>query len=78
MTTILLTHTPDMLKNYYGARALAELRKLGDVRLNETDKVLDAAAFIKAARRPFKRTLPALTPVSRIFINRADGATPCF
>jgi len=50
MTTILLTHTPDMLKNYYGARALAELRKLGDVRLNETDKVLDAAAFIKAAR----------------------------
>ncbi|HEX3710227.1 MAG TPA: NAD(P)-dependent oxidoreductase [Pseudolabrys sp.] len=50
MTTILLTHIPDMRKNYYGERALAELRKLGDVRLNETDKVLDAKALIEAAR----------------------------
>jgi D-3-phosphoglycerate dehydrogenase len=50
MTIILLTHIPDMRKNYYGERALAELRKLGDVRLNETDKVLDAKALIEAAR----------------------------
>jgi len=50
MTTIFLTHTPDMLKNYYGERALAELRKLGDVRVNETSKVLDANALAKAAR----------------------------
>jgi D-3-phosphoglycerate dehydrogenase len=50
MTTILLTHIPVMRKNYYGERALAELRKLGDVRLNETDKVLDAKALIEAAR----------------------------
>jgi len=39
-----------MLENYYGARALAELRKLGEVRLNETDKVLDAKALAKAAK----------------------------
>lgn len=50
MSAIFLTHTPDMLKNYYGERALAELRKLGDVRLNETNKVLDADALAKAAR----------------------------
>jgi D-3-phosphoglycerate dehydrogenase / 2-oxoglutarate reductase len=50
MTNIFLTHTPDMLKNYYGDRALAELRKFGDVRLNETSKVLDADALAKAAR----------------------------
>ena len=50
MATILLTHIPDMLANYYGARALAELRKLGDVRLNDTGKVLDAKALIAAAR----------------------------
>ena len=36
MAKIFLTHTPDMLANYYGPRALAELRKLGEVRLNET------------------------------------------
>ena len=50
MPTIFLTHIPDMLKNYYGARALAELRKLGDVRLNNTGKVLDAKALAQAAQ----------------------------
>jgi D-3-phosphoglycerate dehydrogenase len=50
MARIFLTHIPDMLENYYGQRALAELRKLGDVRLNETGKVLDADALAKAAR----------------------------
>jgi D-3-phosphoglycerate dehydrogenase len=46
----LLTHTPDMLANYYGERALAALRKLGDVRLNDTGRVLDARALSEAAR----------------------------
>jgi len=47
---ILLTHSPDMRAKYYGERALAELRKLGDVRLNEMGRVLDAAALVEAAR----------------------------
>jgi D-3-phosphoglycerate dehydrogenase / 2-oxoglutarate reductase len=50
MATVLLTHIPDMLENYYGARALAALRALGEVRLNETGRVLDAQALAKAAR----------------------------
>ena len=50
MPRIFLTHIPDMLKNYYGARALAELRKLGDVRVNDTGRVLDAKALAQAAR----------------------------
>ncbi len=50
MPTILLTHIPDMLKNYYGERALAALRKLGEVKLNTTGKVLDARAMLEAAR----------------------------
>lgn len=50
MKRIFLTHTPDVLANYYGERALAELRKLGEVRANQTDKVLDASALIEAAR----------------------------
>lgn len=47
---IFLTHVPDMLANYYGERALSELRKLGDVRVNETGRVLDPAALADAAR----------------------------
>jgi D-3-phosphoglycerate dehydrogenase len=50
MPTILLTHIPDMLKNYYGERALAALRELGEVRLNDTGKVLDAKGLSDAAR----------------------------
>jgi len=38
-----------MLANYYGERALSELRKSGEVRLNETGMVLDATALAKAA-----------------------------
>src|SRR5947207_12002560 len=47
---IFLTHVPDMLENYYGPRALAEMRKLGEVRLNESGKVLDAKALAEVAK----------------------------
>ena len=47
---IFLTHVPDMLENYYGPRALAEMRKLGEVRLNTSGKVLDAKALAEAAK----------------------------
>ena len=49
MPTIFLTHIPDMLKNYYGERALAALRKLAPVRLNETGAVLGAQQLAAAA-----------------------------
>ena len=47
---IFLTHVPDMLENYYGPRALGEMRKLGEVRLNSAGKVLDAKALAEAAK----------------------------
>jgi len=50
MAKIFLTHVPDMLENYYGERALAAMRKLGEVRLNSTGKVLDAKALAEAAK----------------------------
>jgi D-3-phosphoglycerate dehydrogenase len=48
--TILLTHTPEMRRNYYGERALAGLAALGTVRYHESDVPLDAGALIEAAR----------------------------
>jgi D-3-phosphoglycerate dehydrogenase / 2-oxoglutarate reductase len=47
---ILLTHTPQMRENYYGARALAGLRELGEVVLHEGSEPLGTPAFIAAAR----------------------------
>jgi D-3-phosphoglycerate dehydrogenase len=49
VSTIFLTHTPDMLANYYGARALTALRARAPVRLNETGAVLDAATLAREA-----------------------------
>ena len=49
MARILLTHSPDTRENYYGPRALAGLRALGEVTLNETDTPLEGQALIEAA-----------------------------
>ncbi|MGI9478820.1 MAG: NAD(P)-dependent oxidoreductase [Hyphomicrobiaceae bacterium] len=45
---ILLTHTPEMRANYYGEQALAELRKLADVELHQSDEALSPAQLVAA------------------------------
>jgi D-3-phosphoglycerate dehydrogenase len=50
MMRVFLTHSPDMLANFYGDRALAALRTHAPVRLNSTGLVLDdAAALVREA-----------------------------
>jgi D-3-phosphoglycerate dehydrogenase len=49
MSRILLTHSPDTLVNYYGPRALAGLRALGEVILNPNDRPLDGESLVQAA-----------------------------
>jgi len=46
---ILLTHSPDALANYYGERALAGLRAVGEVVLNKNPVSLEGEALIAAA-----------------------------
>jgi D-3-phosphoglycerate dehydrogenase len=80
---ILLTHTPQMRENYYGARALAGLRKLGEVVLHDGLEPLDTPALIAAAGRcqiivadrataceaPLFAALPDLISVSRVAVD---------
>ena len=47
---ILLTHTPHMRDNYYGARSLAGLSSLGEVVLHQDSRTLEGQALIAAAR----------------------------
>src|ERR1700727_550215 len=47
---ILLTHTPHMRDNYYGARALAGLTSLGELVLHQADETLEGGKLIAAAR----------------------------
>ena len=47
---IFLTHSSDMLRNYYGERAVNALQELGDLRINPTGQVLTSAALIAGAQ----------------------------
>ena len=47
---ILLTHTPQFRRQYYGARSLKGLQAVAQVLLNEANDALDAAGLIEAAR----------------------------
>jgi len=47
---VFLTHSPEMRANYYGERALAELRSAAEVRLNPLDRELAAADVIAHAK----------------------------
>ena len=46
---ILLTHSPEALELYYGPRALAGLRKVGEVKLHQETAPLEGEALIRAA-----------------------------
>jgi D-3-phosphoglycerate dehydrogenase / 2-oxoglutarate reductase len=47
---ILLTHSPEAFALYYGERALGELRKAGEVKMNDSSSSLEGEALIAAAR----------------------------
>jgi len=49
MSRILLTHSPEAMRNYYGERALAGLRRLGEVQLHAGAEPLAGDALIAAA-----------------------------
>ena len=46
---ILLTHSPEAMANYYGERALAGLRAVGEVKRNQKSHSLEGEELIKAA-----------------------------
>lgn len=47
---VLLTHTPQFRRQYYGERSLKGLQAVAPVVLNESNDALDTAALIEAAR----------------------------
>jgi D-3-phosphoglycerate dehydrogenase / 2-oxoglutarate reductase len=47
---ILLTHSPEAMANYYGERALAGLRAVGDVKHHHGDKPLEGEELIQAGQ----------------------------
>lgn len=50
MVNILITHTKDLLRNFYSAEAVEQMRELGTVTVNGTDEPLCGEALIAAAQ----------------------------
>jgi D-3-phosphoglycerate dehydrogenase len=50
MKSVLITHTPTALANYFGPKAIAALEAMATVRLHHDQVPLDAAGLIAAAR----------------------------
>lgn len=73
MIKAFLTHEPHALKNYYGDKALAGLRAITDLRLNETGKVLDTAALIENAAGCDIVVADRNTPVEAAFFDNSSG-----
>ncbi|WP_050421025.1 hydroxyacid dehydrogenase [Bradyrhizobium tropiciagri] len=46
---VLLAHTPQMRRDYYGERSLSGLRAVADVRLHDGDEPLNAPSLVEAA-----------------------------
>src|SRR5947209_13939345 len=78
MTRVFLTHTPDMLQNYYGARAVAALKRHAEVRINPTGRVLDADAVAQTARGCEIIVSDRQTPGPAAFFRHAPGELVAF
>jgi D-3-phosphoglycerate dehydrogenase len=73
MPRIFLPHIPQMLRDYYGMHTVEALRKLGDVNINPTEKVLEGEALIEAARGCDIIVADRQTPgPAKIFANSPD------
>lgn len=49
MTTVFLTHDPDSLASFYGDKALAGLRAIAEVRINDAGRLLDTDELVATA-----------------------------
>ena len=74
MARVFLTHTPEKLENYYGRRALAELERMAEVRVNATGAVLDTDALLESAAGCEIIVSDRRTPGPADFFDRAADA----
>lgn len=71
MATIFLTHDPDSLTNFYGEAALAGLREVAEVRVNDTGKLLPNDALVEQSAGCELIVADVNTPADASFFDRA-------
>ncbi len=75
---VFLSHTPDMLANYYGPRAVAALKEIAEVVINPTSEHLDADALAKHAAGCTVIVSDRMTPGNGRFFDRAPDSLVAF
>ena len=73
MARILLTHTPEMRRNYYSERCVEGLRALGELVLHEGAEPLGGERLVEAARGADIIVADRQTPGAAIVFERSPG-----
>jgi D-3-phosphoglycerate dehydrogenase / 2-oxoglutarate reductase len=77
-TRVFLSHTPDMLANYYGPRAVAALEQCAEVVINPTGQHLDADALARHASGCAVIVSDRMTPGPASFFDQAPDSLVAF
>jgi D-3-phosphoglycerate dehydrogenase len=75
---VFLSHTPDMLANYYGPRAVAALERIAEVAVNPTGGHLDADALARHAAGCAIIVSDRMTPGPAGFFDQAPESLVAF
>ena len=75
---VFLSHTPDMLGNYYGPRAVAALKEIAEVVINPTEDHLDADALAVHAAGCTAIVSDRMTPGPAHFFDQAPESLVAF
>jgi D-3-phosphoglycerate dehydrogenase / 2-oxoglutarate reductase len=75
---VFLSHTPDMLANYYGAHAVAALREIAEVVINPTAEHLDTEALARHATGCTVIVSDRMTPGPARFFDQAPDSLVAF
>lgn len=73
MIRVFLSHEPEALENFFGERAIRELREFAEVRINDSGRVLTTDMLVDGARGCDAVVLDRNTPADAAFFANCPG-----
>ncbi len=73
MIRVFLSHEPEALENFYGGRAIRELKEFAEVRVNDSGRVLTSDMLLEGSRGCDVVVLDRNTPADAVFFANCTG-----
>ena len=73
MFRVFLSHEPEALENFYGGRAIRELKEFAEVRVNDSRRVLTSDMLLEGSRGCDVVVLDRNTPADAVFFANCTG-----